>query len=295
MHVVNDVPVQMAPQMTLDTELQRLLSKTLTTHQQAAQKVVQREVQAGAKATASHASHARGSARLATAPLGRRAPTRQERKNFLSSNPSKIYETESADAAPPPATRGGRSDDPEEDSVDFRNMARAVEEFGASMLGGLAKKDQAARKRSQLALKPVKEQKRPYKQLVELRKKQRTQDSAAADLAREAGNKARKSTVGGGERKRDAEARKKKRTEGGIDGNATRNGVLHVPRSVIKDVQFKSRERPSGKGKGKGSKGGGKGKGGRGGGKGGGRAGGKGGGDGGKGRGGAKGGGRGGR
>jgi hypothetical protein len=259
--------------MPLDGELQRLLNKTIATHQQAAEKAVRRE--AKAQATAAAASKPAPSARLAPVSIGRRAPPRQERKNFFSSDPSKIHA--SAEPGPRSAGRGsgvGRSDDPEEDSADFRNMARAVEEFGASMLGGLAKKDQAARRRAQLGLKPTKEQKRPYKQLVELRKKQRTQDSAAAELAREAGNRGRRSTVGGGERERDAEVRKRKRAEAGIDGNATRNGVLHVPRSVIKEVQFKSRDRPAGRG-GKGGRGGG-GKEGRGGGGKGGRGGGRG-------------------
>eukprot|EP00962_Isochrysis_galbana_P018100 scaffold5213_cov113-Isochrysis_galbana.AAC.2 len=265
--------------MPLDGELQRLLNKTLVTHQQAAEKAVRREAkEQAAAAAASMPPHALP-ARLMPVSLGRRAPPRQERKNFFSSDPSKIHGSAEPEPKPRSAGRGsgasrgstaGRSDDPEEDSVEFQNMARAVEEFGASMLGGLAKKDQVARRRAHLGLKPAKEQKRPYKQLVELRKKQRTQDAAAAELAREAGNRGRRSTVGGGERERDAEVRKRKRAEAGIDGNATRNGVLHVPRAVIKEVQFKSRDRSAGKG-GKGGRGGGS-KGGRGGrGKGGGR------------------------
>ena len=236
--------------MPLDAEMQRLLVSTLRTHAHAAQKVNERERPPPKPAQ-------KPAVRLPPASAtGRRAPSRHERNSFFSSNSSKIHQGEAAGKDESGGKGARRAGDPEEDSAEFRSMARAVEELGSQVLGGLAKKDQVARKRAQLALKPAKDQKRPYKQLVELRKKQRKQDAAAADLAREAGNKARRSTVKGGEQER-SEERKKVRTDTNIDGNATRNGVLYVPRSLIKDVQFKSRDRTGGgKGSARGGKGG---------------------------------------
>ena len=64
--------------------------------------------------------------------------------------------------------------------------------LGAAKLSGLSKKDQKARERERLGLAPQKDHKRPYKELVALRKKQREQDAAAAALAKQAGMTVRK-------------------------------------------------------------------------------------------------------
>ena len=223
------------PSMPLDLETQRLLKRTLETHKAAAKAVCDKEA---AKARPSPAAAPR--LKAAKAPLGRRAPSAAERANFLSSDPSRIYAAPRALGAPSAAARpddggggGGELD------LELRNLSKAVEALGSTRLEGLAKKDHAARQRKQLALKPAKEQKRPYTQLVALRKKQRSQDHAAAELAREAGNTARRSTIGGGELGV-APQLKRRKPAGLLDADA-RDGVMHVSRQTIRKVQFQSR------------------------------------------------------
>ena len=78
--------------------------------------------------------------------------------------------------------------------AEFTKMAFSVEQYGSGKLTGLAKKDHVARERERLGLAPTKLQKRPYKQMMELRKKQRKQDADAAALAKAAGNSVRQTS-----------------------------------------------------------------------------------------------------
>ena len=146
------------------------------------------------------------------------------------------------------------------DEREFAQLARSVERLGESRLEGLAKKDQRARLRGQLGLKPEKRQKMPYKLLVARRTKERAQDAAAAELARQAGMAPRRAPGqggggGGGGRGGGAGSRggwlaaEKTPSLGG----ALRGGVLHVTSSTIKSVNYSTKQRGGG---GKGGKGG---------------------------------------
>ena len=156
----------------------------------------------------------------------------------------------------------------------FKDMAFSVEMFGAGNLSGLAKKDHAARERERLGLAPVKLQKRPYKQLMELRKKQRTQDAAATALAKAGGNTARSTSrelarraegTGAGSGRAD---RRGGASRGPVDGVSAGGGTLFVSAKQIRSTNFHvSKNQRGGGGGGKGRGGGGKGRG-RGGGKG---------------------------
>ena len=142
-------------------------------------------------------------------------------------------------------------------------MALSVEMFGASKLEGLAKKDQKARTRERLGLAPTKDHKRPYKQLMELRKKQRAQDAAAASLAKQAGMSARKQSDELAKRGQNGRpnAPGGRRGDGPTDGVGLGGGVLHVSNKQIRNVRYHATQaQPRGGGKG-GKKGGGKGKG----------------------------------
>ena len=158
----------------------------------------------------------------------------------------------------PPALDTGAADG---DEREFAQLARSVERLGESRLEGLAKKDQRARLRGQLGLKPEKRQKMPYKLLVARRTKERAQDAAAAELARQAGMAPRRAPGqgggggGGGGRGGGAGSRggwlaaEKTPSLGG----ALRGGVLHVTSSTIKSVNYSTKQRGGG---GKGGKGG---------------------------------------
>lgn len=195
-------------------------------------------------------------------------PPRAERDLFMSASASRIHER----AAPEPERGVGKgigsaaavATEAQQRRIDFKEMAHNVEMFGGAQLQGLSRKDQKARERAQLGLQPEKPHKRPYKQLMELRKKQRAQDATAAELARQGGNTARKQTAelaGRGVSKvyGRLEAREGGSSRGPSDGVSAAGGVLNVSAKQIRAVAFHT------KNKGKGKGGGGKGKGGRGG------------------------------
>lgn len=177
----------------------------------------------------------------------------------MSASASQIY------AAPPPrapradGTSAPSTDERQQQRAELKSLALSVEMFGASKLEGLAKKDQKARERERLGLAPITDHKRPYKQLMALRKKQRAQDGAAATLAKQAGMTARKqsdelarrSSLGSGGRGGGG------RGDGPSDGVGLGGGVLHVSKKLIRNVRFHSNKAQNtsagGRGKGKGS------------------------------------------
>ena len=116
---------------------------------------------------------------------GSARPSADERRQFMSGAASRVHAPASARAAAGAAGAGRGAADGDE--REFAQLARSVERLGESRLEGLAKKDQRARLRGQLGLKPEKRQKMPYKLLVARRTKERAQDAAAAELARQAG------------------------------------------------------------------------------------------------------------
>ena len=123
-------------------------------------------------------------------------------------------------------------------------MALSVEMFGANKLEGLSKKDQKARERARLGLQPERDHKRPYKQLVELRNKQRTQDEAAAALAKETGMTGRKQSA-------ELTVEGPKRDKWG-EGVILKGGMLHVDTKQIRNVRFHAgKGEGGGKGRGK--------------------------------------------
>ncbi len=151
----------------------------------------------------------------------------------------------------------------------MRSMARSVERFGAAKLEGLSKKDQAARERQQLGLPPAKLQKRPYNQLMGLRKKQRAQDAAAAALAKEAGLASRKQSaeLAKPSGKRGRSGRGELWTPSGSADGVAGTGVMSVSKKLIRSVRFKASKTQGGgggkrgRGKGGAGKGGGRGRG----------------------------------
>ena len=113
----------------------------------------------------------------------------RERSMFMSASSSKVL---AAPREPERSHGGGRSQpaaasEKQLQRAEFKGMATSVELFGAAKLTGLARKDQLERARAHLGLAPVRDHKRPYKQLMALRKLQRDQDASAAALAKEAG------------------------------------------------------------------------------------------------------------
>ena len=152
--------------------------------------------------------------------------------------------------APPPDERQPSAAAASEQQLQhraFNEMALSVEMYGSTRLDGLSKKDQRRRERERLGLQPEKQQKRPYKQLMALRKKQRGQDDAAAALAKAGGNTVRKQSaeLGEGRSRRRAGWAYRRRRVGG--------GVLRVHQKQIRSVRFHA----GGKGRGGGGKGGG--------------------------------------
>jgi hypothetical protein len=219
----------------------------------------------GAKPPAAAAAAAPPAASAAARPAkrprsdGAARPSADERRQFMSGAASRVHAPASARAAAGAAGAGRGAADGDE--REFAQLARSVERLGESRLEGLAKKDQRARLRGQLGLKPEKRQKMPYKLLVARRTKERAQDAAAAELARQAGMAPRRAPGqgggggGGGGRGGGAGSRggwlaaEKTPSLGG----ALRGGVLHVTSSTIKSVNYSTKQRGGG---GKGGKGG---------------------------------------
>ena len=271
----------------MDAELQRLIAKTRTAH---GQQSAERPTSGHAVGSSSHRSIAPTfpAAQQAAVPRKRKRlkadaadagpspgrprlappPSFAERDLFFSASADRVHTRA-------PMTQLGASGAPrdapvvqqqqkQQQKADFKEMAVSVELYGSARLEGLSKKDQKARERQRLGLQPEKPHKRPYKQLMELRKKQRGQDAVAAALAKEAGNTVRKQAP---ELLRAAERAKFRADDGPTDGVNAGSGVLHVNAKQIRAVRFHSKKGGGGGGKGKGGRGGGgKGKGGRGGG-----------------------------
>ena len=164
----------------MDAEMQRLLRKTLNSHG-----TRDRPATSAWEATPAPASSGKKRAMPIAEAFSSHsnrdttggAPSRAERKQFMSQSAAHIHE---APVAVPGGLVGGRQrgeDEDEEQEIDFSALSRAAEMLGAQQLEGLSKKDQTARTRKGLGLKPERGQKRPYPLLVALRKKQRTQVS----------------------------------------------------------------------------------------------------------------------
>ena len=276
----------------MDAELQRLIAKTRTAH---GQQSAERPTSGHAVGSSSHRSIAptfpaaqqaavprkrkrlKADAADAGPPPGRPRlappPSFAERDLFFSASADRVHTRApmtqlGASGSPRDAPFAGKlpaqqqQQQKQQQQQAFKEMAVSVELYGSARLEGLSKKDQKARERQRLGLQPEKPHKRPYKQLMELRKKQRGQDAVAAALAKEAGNTVRKQAP---ELLRAAERAKFRADDGPTDGVNAGSGVLHVNAKQIRAVRFHSKKGGGGGGKGKGGRGGGgKGKGGRG-------------------------------
>ena len=250
--------------MVFDAELARLLAKTREAHGASTSKLPRKPPPSTSKPPAASSAPSekpkkslkaekrkRPATADAAAPNPKRAsssaaPSFAERELFFSASADRVHSR-----APPPDERQPSAAAASEQQLQhraFNEMALSVEMYGSTRLDGLSKKDQRRRERERLGLQPEKQQKRPYKQLMALRKKQRGQDDAAAALAKAGGN-----TV----RKQSAElVRKADRGDGPggpTDGVAVGGGVLRVHQKQIRSVRFHA----SGKGRGGGGKGGG--------------------------------------
>ena len=200
------------------------------------------------------------------APNAAAAPRFAERDMFMSSSASSVH-SRAPERAPRP--KSAADDEPE---LDMKAFSRKVEQLGASQLRGMAKKDlsskiaakdQEVRMRMQLGLRAQKAPKMPYKRLLAVRKKQRSQDDTAADLAKQAGMTAR--------RKPNASKQAAQAGRGGSGGRggfggapslgrSLVGGVLHVSNSDIKRTRFAAKAAGSasaggGRGRGQGGKG----------------------------------------
>lgn len=269
----------------MDTELARLVAKTRGVHAAVAPTVGHRAPQdttavpalSRKRKTIDGTKEPKPKHRSVPKPSSERLPPPSfaERDHFMSASASRIHTAQPVqNRSFSGESRRPHDEEQQQQRIEFKSMALSVEMLGAAKLSGLSKKDQKARERERLGLAPQKDHKRPYKELMALRKKQRDQDADAAALSKQAGMTARKQTAElagsgkGGNAKR-----------GPTDGVALGgNGVLHVDQKLIRNVRFHAAK---GKGSGTGGKGG---KGGKG--KGGGKGGGKGAGKGSKGRGG---------
>ena len=239
-------------------DVQRLVAQTLSRHASGTWGKAKAPAGAAPSARPSSAGPSAAQRAPAPAPSAARGPARADRDNFMSSDVSRVHDRSDATAGlDQPPTRAGRGGS----ANSFNDAIREVERLGGARLKGLSKIDQKVRERKQLGLRPEKGQKRPYPQLVALRKKQRAQDEDAARLAKQAGMKERRSTVGQRHTAPQVHNYKSSNATPRSLGDALHGGVLHVSSATIKGVQWRAR---AGRGGGRGGKGG-RGKGGRGG------------------------------
>ncbi len=205
----------------LDATLQGLVSRALATH---------RPPMRSKPKTAPDAKPARASAPRKPPRHSAPPPSFAERDSFMSPNAVHAHHaTTSSDDARSLAKSTVRSTQ----DLEMRQIAQQVERLGASKLDGLFKKDQRARERSKLGLKPPKGQKMPYLQLKALRKKQRGQDASSAALACEAGTQSRRQDDA---LYKGSRHKAHKRNEPRL-GDTLRNGALVLSQKTIREVR----------------------------------------------------------
>ena len=170
-------PVPISPPSTtcrnysMDAELARLVAKARGTHgmplEAAAPTATVDAPSKSRKRKADDSSSAPAKRKLPSAAIAaarpKAPPSFAEREQFMSASSSRVHMPVSPGDQMP--TKPVAIEEKQKQRLEFKNMALSVEMFGATKLAGLSKKDQKARERERLGLRPERDHKRPYKQV----------------------------------------------------------------------------------------------------------------------------------